>query len=145
MSSGSAIALYALPIQTRPGYSARIALDKLNSTAQRVESILAPKFWTKLFGGSSNDHARAVVAACGEESKALRAIFQEAKRHAPNAGSNPSIDGSLERIIALLDKWRDTCLEFEEADFGSDQRLLAITRKLIKLCIELKNPAAGLH
>lgn len=142
MSSASAIALHKLPVQSRPGYSARIALDKLNATASRVESILAPKFWKKMLGGASKDHARAVVAACGEETKALRVIFQEAKK---NAHNNAAIDGSLERVIKLMDQWRDIGLQFEEAEFGADQRLLATTRRLITLCNDLKNPAAGLQ
>jgi len=145
MASASGIALHMLPVQTRPGYSARIALDKLNATASRVESILAPKFWRKFLGGTSKDHARAVVAACGEESKAIRVIFQEAKKHARNNGANPAIDGSLERVIKLMDQWRDVGLEFEEAEFGADQKLLSTTRRLITLCNDLKNPAAGLQ
>lgn len=145
MSSASAIALHKLPVQSRPGYSARIALDKLNATANRVEKILAPKFWRKLLGGTSKDHARAVVAACGEESKAIRMIFQEAKNNARNKGTNSAMDGSLERVIKLMDQWRDIGLQFEEAEFGSDQLLLTTTRRLITLCNDLKNPAAGLQ
>lgn len=145
MTSASGIALHMLPVQSRPGYSARIALDRLNVTASRVEKILAPKFWRKLLGAVSNDHARAVVAASGEESKAIRIIFLEAKKHARNSSSNPAIDGSLERVIKLMDQWRDIGLDFEEAEFGSEQKLLSTTRRLIALCNDLKNPAAGLQ
>jgi hypothetical protein len=134
-----------LPVQSRPGYSAGIALDRLNITVRRVEKILAPRLWRKLLGAASKDHARAVVAACNEESKAIRIIFQEAKKHARISGANPAIDGSLERVIKLMDQWREVGLEFEEAEFGSDQRLLSTTRRLITLCNDLKNPASGLQ
>jgi|SRR5690606_7005334 len=147
MASSPAIALQMLPVQSRPGYAASIALDRLSAVAKRVEKVLAPSFYKRLLKGSSGnkDHARAVVAACAEEVKAIRMVLQEAMLHANHSRTNPAAAGSLERVIKLVDEWKDISLEFEEAAFGADQLLLATTRRLMTLCSDLKNPAAGLY
>lgn len=145
MSSSNSIALHMLPIQTRPGYSASIALDKLSQTLKRAEKILTPKFYKRIFKGQNKDRARAVVASCLEEVKSIRIILDETKKSANNSSFNPATVGSLERVIRSLDEWCDAGLEFEEAIFGSGQTLLDLTKRLLSLCNDLKSPAAGLH
>ncbi len=138
--------LKSLPVQTNPGYAVRLSLDRLLVSIARTEKALAPSVWKKLLGGTSKDHARGIVAACMEEARAVRGVISQARHAATSSsdGRGGALLGSIDRIIQALDQWRDSALEFEEAVFGADQKLLLRTRKLQMLCKDLKNPACGL-
>lgn len=143
MGEVSASALSALPVHTNPAYAVKTALEKLQSTIHRTEKALAPSFWRRLLGGTSRDHARAVVAASLEDTRVIRTVMSEARATAVQTDSKALL-GTVDRAVKAVDSWRDTALEFEGAVFGSDDRLLQRTRKLLTLCADLRSPASGI-
>lgn len=146
MGETSTASLRLLPVQSNPAYAVKVTLDLLNVAVSRTDKALAPSFWRKLLGGTSRDHARAVVAASMEEARAIRGVLTESRQIAArmDGGTAKALLGSIDRVIKALDHWREAALDFEEAIFGSDEILVTRTRKLLVLCSDLRNPASGL-
>src|SRR5699024_9179592 len=109
----------------------------------RVERALRPPVWRKLLGGVSRDHARAVAASCKADSRKIRTSVRDlihalATRAIELNERNSALKGYFERLIALLDEWRDWLRRFEENEFQSDVRLLAVTKTMMTLCAAIK-------
>jgi hypothetical protein len=51
---------------------------------------------------------------------------------------NSALKGYFERLLALLDEWRDWLRRFEENEFQADGHLLAVTRNMLTLCSTIK-------
>lgn len=143
MEEGGASALGSLPFQPDAAFAVKAALGRLQSSIHNSEKALAPSFLRRLVGGVSRDHARAVVAASLEDTRVVRSTISEIRTAAMH-GNAKALVGSVDRVIKALDLWRETALEFDGAVFGSDDRLLQRTRKLLTLCADLRNPASGI-
>jgi len=143
MGEAGNLSLRSLPVQSNPAYAVKVSLERLNTAIARADKALAPSFWKRLLGGTNRDHARAVVAASMEEARALRGVLAEARQAAFRAGGS-SLVGTIDRIVKSVDQWREAAIEFDEAVFGSDAKLLTRTRKLLSLCTGLRNPSTGL-
>lgn len=129
MSESVGPALYALPVESRPAYSARIALDKLVIASQKAERTLAPSFWRKMLGGTSKDYSRSVIALLLNDTKAIRDTFLTI-RQTSTARNMDGLTGTMTRLINVIDNWRKSALEYENATFGSGENLLFISQKM---------------
>lgn len=134
---------WSLPVQSNPAHAVKSSLDRLSTALVKAEKALAPSFWRRILGGTNRDHARAVVAASMEEARAVRGVISDARKAAFRADAK-ALAGSVDRIMKSIDQWSQAAIEFDEAVFGADAKLLARTRKLIVLCSDLRNPASGL-
>jgi len=137
-------ALNRLPVDSRPDLAARATLQVLSVSIGKACKVLAPPVWKRALGGITKDQARAVVAVCLEETRACRNTITDIRKSARLKPEYEALVGSCERLLALLDQWRNTALEFEEAVYGSDTILLGLSRRLLRLCSEIKSPAGGL-
>lgn len=144
MTGTVGIALHTLPVESNPEYSAKITLETLRKVIIRAERTLAPSIIRRLLGGNSRDHARAVIAAANEEIKAIKHTLFGVKNRMARHGQT-ALGGSIERLLKLIDQWREVAIEFEEATYGSDEKLLMTTRRVLVLANDLRDPAAGIY
>lgn len=140
MSDSIGTALYGLPIESHPAASAKVALDKLVIVSEMADRTLEPKFWRKLLGGASKDHARSVIALLLNDTKAIRDTFQIIELRIENL-NNDALSGNLKRLISVTDNWRNIALEYENATYGADQRLILATQKMKVLSSGLQSEA----
>lgn len=143
MGEAGTASLRSLPVQANPAFAVKASLDRLITAVSRAEKALSPSFWRRLLGGIDRDHARAVVAASMEEARAIRGILSDARQAAFRTDAKALL-GSIDRILRSLDLWREAAIEFDEAVYGSDEKLIGRTRKLLVLCSDLRSPASGL-
>lgn len=144
MGEAGTSTLKSLPVQTNPAYAVKVSLERLHAIILKTERVLKPSWWRKMLGGTSRDHARSVVAVTREESRIVRGVFSEARAAAFASGTSKALIGSIDRAIKALDSWSEAAIDFEEAIYGSDEKLIHRTRKLVILCGDLKNPASGI-
>lgn len=140
--------LKSLPVHTHPRFAASICIDRLTACLVRAERALRPPVWRKMLGGVSRDHARAVAASCKADSRRIRSVIRDliyalATRAAENNERNSALKGYFERLLALLDEWRDWLRRFEENEFQADGRLLDVTRTMLTLCSMMKEGGIG--
>lgn len=143
MSAASVGSLKSLPIQTHPRFSVSVCIDRLVACLVRTEKALDPPVWKKMLGGVSRDHARAVTATCKAEARIVRAairdiINQLSIRAVSNSERNSGLRGYCEKVLGLVDEWRDFATRFEENEFKADSRLLQTTRILLTICTSMK-------
>ena len=129
MSQSVGSALYGLPVETRPGYSAKVALSKLAASAEKAERTLSPSFWRSLLGGTSKDHSRAVIAILLNDTKAIRDTLLLIRQTAADK-SIGDIHGISTRVVDAIDSWRKAALEYENATYGSDETLRHHSQKM---------------
>jgi hypothetical protein len=144
MGAASVGSLKSLPVQTHPRFSVSVCVERLIQCLVRTEQVLAPPVWKKLLGGANRDHARAVAAACKAEARIVRSAMKEIVTtlsiKAIAGGERISgLRGYCEKVLTLVDEWRDLATRFEENEFKSDERLLQSTRKLLTICSSLKS------
>jgi hypothetical protein len=135
--------LKSLPVQTHPRFAATICIERLTACLVRAERALRPPVWRKILGGVSRDHARAVAASCKADSRKIRMAIRDliqalATRAMELNERNSALKGYFERLLALLDEWRDWLRRFEENEFQADGHLLAVTRNMLTLCSTIK-------
>lgn len=140
--------LKSLPVQTHPRFAATICIDRLTSCLTRTERALSPPMWRKLLGGVSRDHARAVAASCKADSRKIRAVVRDliqalAVRAQELNERNGALKGYFERLLTLLDEWREWLRRFEENEYQADGRLLHITREMLVLCQTMREGGLG--
>lgn len=142
--SGAVIgSLNSLPVQTHPRFTVSVCIDKLVICLVKTERALSPPVWKKLLGGVSRDHARAVAAACKADTRKVRTVIKDviqslAIRSASGKERNSGLRGYCERLLALVDEWRECVTRFEENEFQADSQLLQLTRTLMTICTSMK-------
>jgi hypothetical protein len=143
MSAGSVGSLKSLPVQTHPRFSVSVCVERLIQCLLKTERALAPPVWKKLLGGVSRDHARAVAAACKADARIVRSAMRDivtalSIKAVSSTDRISGLRGYCEKVLALVDQWRDLATRFEENEFQSDSRLLQTTRTLLTICMSLK-------
>jgi len=150
-----------------PGQSVWAAVDRMAKAASRVEGALRPSLLKRVFGGGNREYARAVVAATYEESSGVRRALVDAisaanreaagldalaERGGEGADAARSasakamaVVGTCERILAVVDRWREASLAQQEGIIGSDDRLLSVSGRMRTLAREIKNPSSGIN
>lgn len=143
MSGATIGSLKSLPVETHPRFAVSVCIETLVICLSRTERALSPPIWKKFLGGVSRDHARAVAAACKADARKIRTtikdvIYSLAVRSASGKERNSGLRGYCERLLALVDEWRDCATRFEENEFLADQKLLELTRTLMTICAAMK-------
>lgn len=143
MSAAGIGSLKSLPVQTHPRFAVSVCIDRLIQCLLKTERALDPPVWKKLLGGVSRDHARAVAAACKADARLVRSAMRDivnalSFRAASGSERISGLRGYCEKVLALVDQWRDLATRFEENEFQADLRLLQMTRSLLTICMSLK-------
>ncbi len=123
-------------------------------SASRLQPVLRPSFFRRIFGGVNSDYARSVSAACNEDARLARAVVQEAARVAMGMEKSVAaaerdrgkvLSGTCRRILNRIDEWRETATDFEANNWGSKTKLIELNRGLMQFVKEIEHPAAGLQ
>lgn len=154
MERNSNASISSLPVETHPGYSARKAMESFVAASHRLMSALEPSFFRRILGGTNSDYARSVSAACNENARLVRAIFQAVGKRAADMEESAAqverdkgkaIGGTCRRVVERLDEWRSIAMDFEANALGSKPKLIDLTKRLNQLAKEIEHPAAGLQ
>jgi hypothetical protein len=143
MSTAGVGSLKSLPVQTHPRFSVSVCIERLVQCLVKTEKALAPPVWKKMLGGVSRDHARAVAAACKADARIVRTAIRDiinslSMRAVSSSERNSGLKGYCEKILYLVDTWRDLATRFEENEFQADIRLLETTRTLLTICMSIR-------
>ncbi|NTF17049.1 hypothetical protein G6L37_01225 [Agrobacterium rubi] len=143
MSAAGVGSLKSLPVQTHPRFSVSVCIERLVQCLLKTERALDPPIWKKVFGGVSRDHARAVAAACKADARIVRTAIRDiiaslGFRAVSSSERNSGLRGYCEKVLGLVDEWRDLATRFEENEFQSDERLLHTTRTLLTICMAMR-------
>lgn len=135
--------LKALPVETHPRFSVSVCVDRLSKCLIKTEEALDPPFWKKMLGGVSRDHARAVAATCKADARVIRTAIRDiiadlGFRAVSGAERNAGLRGYCEKVLTLVDEWRDLATRFEENEYQADILLLDKTRVLLTICIAMR-------
>lgn len=154
MSGNSLLALSSLPVDTHPGYSVRVAMAELSTSANNLQKVLEPSFFRRLLGGTNKDYARGICAVSSERARIVRGIVQDVARAASNFSMTggtqerdkwKSISGTCTRILEHIDEWRRMAADFEANTLGSHSALVDVNKRLMTFMRDLDHPAAGLQ
>ena len=150
MDMGGAGSLKALPIHSHPRHSVVVVAARILSCMERTEAALSPPFWRRLLGGVSRDHARSVAAACRTDVRLVRAAVKEivevlSRKSAEGGDRFSGLKGYCEKVLFLLDRWRDYATRFEENEYMADERLLETTRSLQTICSSMREGRSELE
>ena len=143
MSAAGGGSLKSLPVQTHPRFSVSVCIERLVQCLIKTEKALDPPIWKKMLGGVSRDHARAVAAACKADTRIVRSAIRDiiaslGLRALSSSERNAGLRGYCEKVLGLVDEWRDLATRFEENEYQSDAKLLETTRTLLTICMSMR-------